>query len=54
MTGKQSRERSDGGIDRPTTDEEVENLVHRATDLLDELRSTFAEIKAVLRVERVE
>lgn len=52
MAGKRRRDHSDES-GRPKTDEEVNDLVLRATERLEELRTTFAEIKAVLRSEGV-
>lgn len=44
----------DAEAEHPKTDAEVDALIHRAAELLDELRSTFAEIKAVLRADGVQ
>jgi hypothetical protein len=41
--------RSDDQLDDPPTDEEIDALITRSEFLLDELRTTFATIRTLLR-----
>lgn len=51
MTGRNRRDRHHVGDSDRYTDAEVDQLIERSQELLEELRKTFAEIKTVLQKE---